>query len=806
MPRPTYEELEQKIHELEGQKKTSSQKDVRTSRQADYVLAESEEKYKTLFENMVQGVFYQRSDGELIDCNSAALEMFGLSRDQFMGKTSMAPEWHVIAEDGSDLPGNQHPSMVALTSGKPVYDFLAAVYNPKKNDYVWLNINAIPLFKNGEANPYQVFVTLHDVTRLKLSEAALAESEKRFRTLTSLSPGGIYQTDRDGNCVYANDAWLLMAGMTFDEAKVEGWIKGIYSEDHDRIKQGWYDMVKTKGKWKDEYRFINKEGKITWVLGLATPMYDEDNTITGYLGLNIDITERKQAEEDLEISKNKIKEAYRFMQLVVETIPVRLFWKDLDSHFLGCNQLFAQDAGVSSSEELIGGDDYALGWKDQAEQYRKDDLEVMTSGKPKLNYEESQTTPEGRKITLLTSKVPIRDENDVVIGILGTYDDITQRKRMENEILRTQKLESLGRLAGGIAHDLNNSLMGIMGNISLAKMGCSPTGEIYERLTNAETACMTAKDLSKQFLIFSKGGDPVRVPTLTAKLIKANCQLALSGTKSICKTNISDDLWNIYADAGQIGQVVTNLLINANEAMPDGGVITLNCENVIIGTNHELPLKSGNYVKISIIDQGFGINEDNIDLVFDPYFSTKKSGTGLGLAAAYSIIKKHEGYIGVESTSETGTVFSIFIPASRSSVTTTEEKEPSIIKGKGRVLVMDDNEIVLDAIGMMLEHLGYDVDFAEDGEKAFNSYEKAMQSESPYDMVLMDLMVPGGMGGEEATQKLLSLDPEAKVVVTSGYSNDPIMANHKRYGFCGVIKKPYRLDELSRFMNQFFND
>jgi PAS domain S-box-containing protein len=431
--KPTYEELEQKIRELERQKRTPWQKDVEFCKQADIVLAESEAKYKTLFENMAQGAFYQRSDGVVIDCNAAALEMFGMSKDEFMGKTSMDPDWHVLAENGSDLPAIRHPSMVALTSGQPVRDFLAAVYNPKKKDYVWLNINAVPQFKEGESNPYQVFVTLHDVTKLKRAEGALGESEKRFRTLMNLSPGGIYQTDRDGNCVYANEEWLRMAGMTFDEAKGMGWVKGIHPEDHGRIRQGWYDMVRIKGKWQDEYRFFDKEGKVTWVYGLATPVYGADNAIMGYLGLNIDITDRKQAEDALKLSEQKNKEANTFMRLVLDTIPVRLFWKDSGLRYLGCNRLFAQDAGLNSSGALVGSDDYALGWKEQAEQYRADDLAVMTSGKPKLNYEEPQTTPDGRYITLLTSKVPIRDANNEIIGLLGTYEDITQRKQIEAE-------------------------------------------------------------------------------------------------------------------------------------------------------------------------------------------------------------------------------------------------------------------------------------------------------------------------------------------------------------------------------------
>lgn len=797
MPKPTYEELEQKIHELEDQKNASSQKDTRTRKQADYALAESEERYKTLFENMVQGAFYQRSDGELIDCNAAALEMFGVSRDQFMGKTSMDPRWHVIAEDGSDLPGELHPSMVALTSGKPVHDFIAAVYNPQKKDYAWLNINAIPQFKEGESKPYQVFVTLHDITERKRAEVALADSEKRFRTLTNLSPGGIYQTDRDGNCVYANESWLLMAGMTLDEAKGMGWVKGVYSEDRERIKHGWYDMVKTKVNWIDEYRFINKGGKVTWVYGLATPIYGNDDTITGYLGLNIDITERKLAEEALRIVEQKNKDAYKFLELVVDTIPVRLFWKDKDLNYLGCNKLFAQDAGCRVPEELIGANDYDLGWTVNAAQYRKDDLEIITSGKSKLNYEEPQTTPEGKQIWLSTSKVPLRDAKDYIIGLLGVYEDVTQRKLEEAELLKVQKLESLGRLAGGIAHNFNNILMSIMGNVSFAKMTVSPTDSIYERLTNAETACFRAKDLAQQFLTFSKGGDPVRTTILVGGLVKTTCQLALSGTTSSWECSIPEDLWNFYADSNQIGQVLTNILINADQAMPKGGKIKVCCQNVVISETDNLPLKNGEYVKTSIRDQGIGIREEYLDSIFDPYFTTKDTGNGLGLSSAYSILKKHEGCLVVESTSESGTVFSFYIPASTSDDELAEGAESQLLKSSGKILVMDDDKMVRDMVGVMLEHLGYNAAFAEDGEKTLAKYVKAMQTNKPYDLVIMDLVIPGSMGGAETIKKLLHIDPHAKAIVSSGYSNDPVLSNYSKYGFVGVLAKPYHLNKLN---------
>jgi two-component system cell cycle sensor histidine kinase/response regulator CckA len=678
--KPTYEEIEKKVHERECQKEQARHEDTPTRKEARNVLYVSEEKYKTLFDNMAQGAFYQRADGVVVDCNHAAVEMLGVSRDQFLGKTSKISDLHVIAEDGSTLPDEQHPSMVALTSGKPVRNFLAGVFNSIKKDYVWLNINAIPQFKKGEDKPYQAFVTLHDVTARIRAVEALSQSEQ-----------------------------------------------------------------------------INKE-------------------------------------------------SLKLLQLVVDTIPLRLFWKDLDLVFLGCNSLFAKDAGFTDPNDLVGADDFRLTWKEQAELYRKDDLDVIKSGQPKLNYEELQTTSEGKHLTLLTSKVPIRNTKNEIIGILGMYEDITLRKREERELLRMQKLDSLGRLAGGIAHNFNNILTTILGNISLAKVECFAHGKIYERLVHAEAACLNAKDLSQQFLIFSKGGSPVKTPIATADLVTTHCQLALSGTTSTCKDTFTEDLWNIEADAGQIGQVLTNILINADQAMPNGGLIRVDCENVVVKNDDALPLKDGNYVKLSIHDQGSGIEEENLGKIFDPYFTTKATGTGLGLASAYSIIKEHEGYLSVESTLESGSVFTIFIPAITTSIKKTEPSESSIASGYGYILVMDDDKIILDVVGLMLEHLGYESEFAEDGDKALALYEKAMKSEKPFDLTLMDLIIPNGMGGEEAIQKLLAIDPNAKVIVSSGYSSDPIMANYEKYGFSGILKKPYCLAEFSQIMKQLLGD
>lgn len=358
-----------------------------------------------------------------------------------------------------------------------------------------------------------------------------------------------------------------------------------------------------------------------------------------------------------------VQNAHKLLQLVVETIPLRLFWKDRNLTYLGCNTLFARDAGYSHPRELIGKNDFSMGWTKQSEQYRQDDLEVITTGKSKLHYEEEQTTPAGERIWISTSKVPLRDDADNIVGVLGTYVDITKKKMVDEELIKVQKLKSLERQAGGIAHNFNNILMTIMGNISFAMMETPAQGNVFQRLKNAEQGCLQAKELCQQFLSFSKGGAPVCEPLDLGQLIHTNCQLVMSGTQTSYECSFPDTLWSVLADSGQIGQVITNILINADQAMPEGGVIRIHAVNDVNNDQSELPLTPGNYVKVTIKDEGGGIDSADIHKIFDPYFSTKPSGNGLGLSSAYSIINKHKGYLLLESTSPSGSQFAIYLPA-----------------------------------------------------------------------------------------------------------------------------------------------
>ncbi len=386
--------------------------------------------------------------------------------------------------------------------------------------------------------------------------------------------------------------------------------------------------------------------------------------------------------------------------------------------------------------------------------------------------------------------------------VIAVFNDVTERKRMEEELLKAHKLESLGILAGGLAHDFNNLLTGILGNIEMAKLYADPNDKVYERLAEAGKAFSRAKDLTRQLLTFSRGGEPARKTIAIGPLVKEAANFSLRGSNIRCEFFIPEDIPPVEADEGQISQVINNLIINACQAMPGGGAIALRCETASVKPEDTLPLKVGAYVKIDVQDHGIGIPEEHIPNIFDPYFTTKQGGSGLGLATSYSIVKRHDGYIAVETEPGKGTTFHIYLPASPGKAAAKKTAEEFSVKGTGRILLMDDEEVVRNAAGEMLRYLGYEVEFAADGAQAIERYHEARDSGRPFGAVIMDLTVPGGMGGREAVRKLRETAPEAKVIVSSGYSSDPVLANYAAYGFCGIVTKPYNVNELGKTVHQ----
>jgi two-component system cell cycle sensor histidine kinase/response regulator CckA len=411
---------------------------------------------------------------------------------------------------------------------------------------------------------------------------------------------------------------------------------------------------------------------------------------------------------------------------------------------------------------------------------------------------------DGTERMIADSGAPIRDEENHILGTVLVFRDVTEKRKMESNILRLEreKMESVSVLAGGIAHDFNNILTAILGNVTIAKMQTPPDSEIFKLLTEAEKASLRAKSLTQQLLTFSKGGAPIRKPASLSELLRTTVEFALSGSKARCEFHIAGDLKSADVDAGQISQVINNLVINADQAMPTGGLITIQAENVEIKPKAGLPVREGSYVKISIQDEGIGIPEDHLQRIFEPYFTTKQKGSGLGLATSYSIVKNHEGYITVSSTLGVGTTFCIYLPASEGEAPHGEARPVRRAEGKGRILLMDDEECILEATSEVLAFLGYECEVVRDGVDAVTLYEKAKEQNRPFDAVIIDLTIKGKMSGKETIQHLLEIDPDVKAIVSSGYSDDPVMANYQEYGFCGVVTKPYTIEELKECLVQ----
>ncbi len=388
--------------------------------------------------------------------------------------------------------------------------------------------------------------------------------------------------------------------------------------------------------------------------------------------------------------------------------------------------------------------------------------------------------------------------------IISITRDITDRKKHEKEQLKIEKLESLGILAGGIAHDFNNILTGIMGNISLAKVFLDTAQKSYKPLAEAEKATVRAGELAHQLLTFARGGEPIKKVVSPRHLVNEAVSFVLRGSNVKGNVDIPDSIHAIEADEGQMSQVFHNLIINATQAMPGGGTLTVIAQNEMLADNNSFNLPSGTYIRLTFSDQGCGIEEDTLKRIFDPYFTTKAAGIGLGLASVHSIVSRHGGHIGAHSVIEKGTTFTIYLPSIGKEYTEYQADVAIQVTGKhqdGSVLVMDDDELIRDIASSILTHLGYEVTTCASGEEAIEIYKTSMESGTPFLAIIMDLTIPGGLGGKEAAEQILSLFPKACLIVSSGYSNDPIMSNYKDYGFSGAIAKPYNMLEVENVLN-----
>lgn len=410
-------------------------------------------------------------------------------------------------------------------------------------------------------------------------------------------------------------------------------------------------------------------------------------------------------------------------------------------------------------------------------------------------------SPKGVERVVAESVAPLRDRDGNVVGAVLAFRDVTRQRQTEEELLRTSKLESLGVLAGGLAHDFNNLLASILGHLSLIEDDRSDAEEVRHAVSEALGAARRARALTHRFLTFSRGGAPVRTPASVEALVRRAVEMIPPETSRRYDLRFEDGLHPVEVDVDQVGQALNAVLVNACQASADDGVVRVLCQNVRLtpgaGTHRALPLADGDYVRITVRDEGAGIESEHMARIFDPYFSTRPGGRGLGLATAFSILRKHGGHIAAASRPGAGSRFDLYLPAmTNENPAGANATAPAPAVAGQHILVMDDDAVVARVVQRMLERLGYRVETARDGGEALQRYQQAMQDGDPFAAVIMDLTVPGGMGGREAIGKLLEIDPGARAIVSSGYSSDPVMAEYRSHGFQGVIAKPYDLDQL----------
>ena len=540
-----------------------------------------------------------------------------------------------------------------------------------------------------------------------------------------------------------------------------------------------------------QFRVRDKSGQWHYLESTVNLVHDE------LLFISRDVTERNRAEDEL-------RESTRFLSNILSSIQDGITILDPEMNILMVNPVMKQ--WYAHAIPLVGRKCYEAYHGRHEHCKNCPSYHTINTGNPGHAVVPRVGSDGETTGWLDLYSFPLRDvSTGAFVGIIEYARDISNQKLMEKEMQKVEKLESLGILAGGIAHDFNNILTVILGNVSLAKMPGRCDEKIIKRLTDAEKACERAKDLTQQLLTFAKGGTPIKKTAAIAELIRDTAGFALRGSNVRSEVSIAEDLWAVDVDEGQISQVIHNLVINADQAMPQGGVLKLRAENMRIDANKVIPLPEGNYIVIAIIDQGVGIPKEYVAKIFDPFFTTKQKGSGLGLASSYSIISNHGGHITVESAPGIGSTFTFYLPASEKRIESKKSATEIAPTGNGKILVMDDEELIRDVARDILKSLGYETDLARDGAEALDLYRKAKDAGKPYAAVIMDLTIPGGMGGEEAVKKLHAIDPDAKAIVSSGYSTGPIMSDFKAYGFSGVITKPYRIADMGATLQLVIN-
>ncbi len=781
--------------------------DITERKHSEERLRESADEYRLLFESMVQGVVYQDADGSIISANPAAEGLLGLSLDQMRGLKSIDPLWKAIHDDGSDFPGETHPAMVALKTGEPVRDVVMGIYNPVMETHNWIKVNAVPQFKPNENTPYQVFTTFDDITESRLINKTLKNNQNFLNRIIDQSPFATWVSDDKGTIIKCNAALENILNIT-KEQLID---KYNVFEDKIAIEQGIMPQIRTvfeDGKtinfsieW-DGNELGYKNTKKVHIEGTMFPIHDDKGNLTNVVNHWVDISERKQAEEALHMT-----------QFSVDAAAFEIFWITEDARFEYVNEMACQVLGYSQSELLsmtvidvdpdFDIDKWKVHWEDLKQSKR---LTIET------HHQRKDGSIFPVEVSLNYLKYNGMEYN------FAFASDITERKQVEQDklnfekqILQTQKLESLGVLAGGIAHDFNNILMGILGYADLALSNLDPIDPAREFVQGINDSTRKAAGLVKQMLAYSGKGMFSLEPIDLNHLINDTVQmLEISITKSaILKFNYTDNPVFLEGDPSQIRQIIMNMVINASDAIgKKSGVIAVTtgcmfCDREYIKSTdfeshiaHTVEISEGMYSFVEVSDTGTGMSNETLARIFEPFYTTKFTGRGLGLSAVLGIVRGHHGMVKIYSEEAKGTSFKILFPLlespESSSIMDGLDAVDQEWSGTGTFLIADDEEAVRTVGKHMLKKLGFDVLTAENGREAIEIFKEHQE-----DIVgiLLDLTMPH-KDGAEVFRALQKLSPGVRVILTSGYNEQDATQQFIGKGLAGFIQKPYVAKEL----------
>jgi len=758
-------------------------RDLTKQKLEEEAFGKSEALMRTAMENLPLIFYMIDNDGIFKLSIGAGLKGLGLEQNQMVGFSAFE-----AYKEFPEISDALHKALSGET----------ASFESTVTGSTYFNI-CVPFSLPNKESSGLVAVAL-DTTEVKKAENALKQSEDRFRRAMENAPFPVMLHVENGDVLAISKSWTHSSGYVLEDIpttriwaeRAHGIKKEIIQEEIDAL-YGLEEQTEA-----GEYSIMCKDGvEKYWEISSA-PMGKLIDGRRAVISMAKDVTERKQAEEAIAAEKERLAVTLRSIGDGVITTDTQgnvVLMNKVAENLCGWAQAEARGKPLASVFNIIN--------QNTRERHDNPVENVLSTGQIiELANHTLLVSRDGTERIIADSGAPIKDKDSKTIGVVLVFRDMTEKHKMLDNLQRIDKLDSLSVLAGGIAHDFNNLLGGIFGYIDLARERGSSDHVVIKYLDKALSVFDRAKDLTQQLLTFSKGGEPKRKTGHIGKLVRENADFVLSGTNIKCDYRIPQDLWLADYDENQIGQVVDNIVLNAQQAMPVGGTIVISVNNLRLDENENPMLKSGRYVKISITDTGVGIPQDLLKRIFDPFFTTKQKGNGLGLATCFSIVQKHDGYIDVESVLGKGSTFHIYLPATENGFASSNDQNTTHHQGKGRILILDDEEFMQEIVGAMLHDMGYTVIEAKNGEEALLLCAEANKEGNPIRAAFFDLTIPGGMGGKEAIVLLRKDFRDLPVFASSGFSEDPTIARPAEFGFTDSIRKPFRKSELSEILNK----